>query len=50
MLVVAHGDTGNMAHELMLAADIRITAENANFGQDENTHGRFPGVAQPFVL
>jgi enoyl-CoA hydratase/carnithine racemase len=43
VIVVAHGDTWNMAHELMLAADIRIAAENTNFGQDENTHGRFPG-------
>ena len=43
MIVVAHGDTWNMAHELMLAADIRIAAEDTNFGQDENTHGRFPG-------
>jgi len=43
MIVVAHGDTWNMAHELMLAADIRIASENTNFGQDENTHGRFPG-------
>jgi|SRR5579871_4876438 len=43
VIVVAHGDTWNMAHEIMLAADIRIAAENTNFGQDENTHGRFPG-------
>jgi enoyl-CoA hydratase/carnithine racemase len=27
----------------MLAADIRIAAENTSFGQDEDTHGRFPG-------
>src|SRR5258705_9495099 len=32
-----------MAHELHLAADIRITAADVRFGQDENTHGRFPG-------
>jgi enoyl-CoA hydratase len=43
VIVVAHGDTWNMAHELMLAADIRIAAGETNFGQDENTHGRFPG-------
>ena len=43
MIVVTHGDTWNMAHELMLAADIRIASEDTNFGQDENTHGRFPG-------
>jgi enoyl-CoA hydratase len=43
MIVVTHGDTWNMAHELMLAADIRIASEDTRFGQDENTHGRFPG-------
>ncbi len=43
LIVVTHGETWNMAHELMLAADIRIAAENTDFGQDENTHGRFPG-------
>jgi enoyl-CoA hydratase len=43
VIVVAHGETWNMAHEIMLAADIRIAAENTDFGQDENTHGRFPG-------
>jgi enoyl-CoA hydratase len=32
-----------MAHELFLVADIRVAAANTNFGQDENTHGRFPG-------
>jgi enoyl-CoA hydratase len=43
VIVVAHGDTWNMAHELMLAADVRVASEDTNFGQDENTHGRFPG-------
>jgi enoyl-CoA hydratase/carnithine racemase len=43
LVVVVHGDTWNMAHEIFLAADIRIAAANTNFGQDENTHGRFPG-------
>jgi enoyl-CoA hydratase len=43
VIVVTHGDTWNMAHELMLAADFRIASEDTNFGQDENTHGRFPG-------
>jgi enoyl-CoA hydratase/carnithine racemase len=38
-----HGDTWNMAHEFHLAADIRIAAADTRFGQDENTHGRFPG-------
>jgi enoyl-CoA hydratase len=43
LVAVSHGDTWNLGHELCLAADIRIAAANANFGQDENTHGRFPG-------
>lgn len=42
-IVVTHGDTWNAAHELHLAADIRICAADVRFGQDENTHGRFPG-------
>jgi enoyl-CoA hydratase len=32
-----------MAHELFLVADIRIASAETRFGQDENTHGRFPG-------
>lgn len=43
LIVAVHGDTWNMAHELFLVADIRVAADNTNFGQDENTHGRFPG-------
>jgi enoyl-CoA hydratase len=43
LIAVAHGDTWNMGHELFLAADIRIAASDVRFGQDENTHGRFPG-------
>jgi enoyl-CoA hydratase/carnithine racemase len=43
LIVVTHGDTWNMAHELCLAADIRVAAADTRFGQDENTHGRFPG-------
>lgn len=43
LVVVVHGDTWNMGHEIYLAADIRIAAANTEFGQDENTHGRFPG-------
>ena len=43
MVVVAHGDTWNLGHEIYLAADVRIAAANTRFGQDENTHGRFPG-------
>ena len=29
--------------EMYLAGDIRVAAANTRFGQDENTHGRFPG-------
>ena len=43
LIVVVHGDTWNMGHELFLVADIRIATANTCFGQDENTHGRFPG-------
>ena len=43
LVAVVHGDTWNMGHELHLAADIRIAAADTFFGQDENTHGRFPG-------
>jgi enoyl-CoA hydratase len=43
LVVAVHGDTWNMAHELFLVADIRVATANTNFGQDENTHGRFPG-------
>jgi enoyl-CoA hydratase/carnithine racemase len=43
VVVVAHGDTWNLGHELYLAGDVRIAAANTRFGQDENTHGRFPG-------
>jgi enoyl-CoA hydratase/carnithine racemase len=43
VIVVAHGDTWNMGHELYLSGDIRIAAANTNFGQDEDSHGRFPG-------
>ena len=42
-IVVTHGDCWNAAHELHLGADIRICAADVRFGQDENTHGRFPG-------
>jgi enoyl-CoA hydratase len=42
-VVVVHGDTWNLGHEIYLACDIRIAAADTRFGQDENTHGRFPG-------
>src|SRR3984893_12936635 len=43
VVVVVQGDTWNLGHEIYLAGDIRIAAANTRFGQDENTHGRFPG-------
>jgi enoyl-CoA hydratase len=43
VVVVAHGDTWNLGHEIYLAADVRVAAAATRFGQDENTHGRFPG-------
>src|SRR5271163_2570205 len=43
LIVAVHGDTWNMGNELFLVGDIRVAAANTNFGQDENTHGRFPG-------
>jgi enoyl-CoA hydratase/carnithine racemase len=43
VVVVVHGDTWNLGHELYLAGDVRIAAADTRFGQDENTHGRFPG-------
>jgi enoyl-CoA hydratase/carnithine racemase len=43
LIVVVHGDTWNMGHELHLVADIRVAGADVRFGQDENTHGRFPG-------
>lgn len=43
LIAVVHGDTWNMGHELHLVADIRVASADARFGQDENTHGRFPG-------
>jgi enoyl-CoA hydratase len=43
LIVAVHGDTWNLADELFLVADIRIAAEDTNFGQDETSHGRVPG-------
>jgi len=43
LVVAVHGDTWNLGHELYLAGDVRVAAANTRFGQDENTHGRFPG-------
>ena len=43
VVAVVHGDTWNLGHEIYLACDVRVAAANTEFGQDENTHGRFPG-------
>jgi enoyl-CoA hydratase/carnithine racemase len=43
LVVVVHGDTWNMGHELHLVADVRVASADVRYGQDENTHGRFPG-------
>jgi enoyl-CoA hydratase len=43
VVVVVHGDTWNLGHEIYLAGDVRVAAADTRFGQDENTHGRFPG-------
>jgi enoyl-CoA hydratase/carnithine racemase len=43
VVCVVHGETWNLGHEIYLACDVRIAAGNTDFGQDENTHGRFPG-------
>ncbi len=43
LIVATHGDVWNMGHELHLVGDIRVTSRGADFGQDEASHGRFPG-------
>jgi enoyl-CoA hydratase len=43
LVVVAHGDSWNLGHELYLSGDVRVAAANTEFAQDENIHGRFPG-------
>jgi enoyl-CoA hydratase len=45
LVVVAHGDTWNMGHELHLVADIRVASADVRYGQNENAHGRVPGTA-----
>jgi len=45
LIVVVHGDTWNMGHELHLAADIRVANADVRYGQNENAHGRVPGTA-----
>jgi len=45
LVVVVHGDTWNMGHELHLVADIRVACANVRYAQTENAYGRVPGVA-----
>src|SRR5271170_7254175 len=45
LVVVVHGDTWNMGHELHLVADIRIASADVRYAQTENAYGRVPGVA-----
>jgi enoyl-CoA hydratase len=45
LVVVVHGDTWNMGHELHLSADIRVANADVRYGQNENVHGRVPGTA-----
>jgi enoyl-CoA hydratase len=43
LIAVVHGNTWNIGHELMLAADVRVAARTTRFLQAENTQGRMPG-------
>jgi enoyl-CoA hydratase/carnithine racemase len=45
LVVVVHGDTWNMGHELHLVADIRVACSDVRYAQTENAFGRVPGVA-----
>ncbi|WP_431260322.1 enoyl-CoA hydratase-related protein [Roseateles chitinivorans] len=51
VVVVAHGNTLNVGHELFLSADIRLAAADTIFGQMENTQARIPasGATVRFV-
>lgn len=43
LLVAVQGQVTRIAHELFLAADIRVAAQDAVFNQGEVTAGSFPG-------
>lgn len=51
VVVVAHGNTLNVGHELFLSADVRLAAADTTFGQMENTQARVPasGATVRFV-
>lgn len=42
VVVVAHGSTWNVGHELFLACDIRVASVDTHFAQTENVHARMP--------
>lgn len=54
LVVAVHGRVGAMAHELMLAGDIRIAADDATFSQGEVSRGTTPaggaGVRMPLEV
>lgn len=54
LVVAVQGTVGAMAHELMLAADIRIAAEDAVFNQGEVSRGTTPsgggGIRMPLEV
>jgi enoyl-CoA hydratase len=54
LIVALHGTVGAMAHELMLAADIRIAAEDTVFSQAEVSRGTTPagggGIRMPLEV
>lgn len=54
LVVAVQGTVGAMAHELMLAGDIRIAAEDAKFNQGEVSRGTTPsgggGIRMPLEV
>jgi len=54
LVVALHGTVGAMAHELMLAADIRIAADDTTFNQGEPSRGTSPagggGIRLPLEI
>ncbi len=54
LVIALHGTVGAMAHELMLAADIRIAADDAVFNQGEVSRGTTPagggGIRMPLEV
>ncbi|WP_165975216.1 enoyl-CoA hydratase-related protein [Actinomadura rubrisoli] len=54
LVIAVQGNVGAMAHELMLAADIRIAASDARFSQSEPSRGTTPaaggGIRMPLEV